>query len=85
MGYEHLKCVQGHYLNAALLKTGRSGKREKGDRKEIEREGEKKKEREKREANKRIGSCRIGERRETEDLGLSCLKVPDESSVSSSR
>lgn len=30
----------------------------------------------------RIGGCRIGER--MEDLGLSCLKVPDESSVSSS-
>ncbi|KYN39444.1 hypothetical protein ALC56_05937 [Trachymyrmex septentrionalis] len=46
--------VLGRYLNAALLKTGRSGERGKGD----------------------------GWREE--DLGLSCPKVPDESSVSSS-
>ncbi|EGI69026.1 hypothetical protein G5I_02194 [Acromyrmex echinatior] len=64
--------VLGRYLNAALLKTGRSGKRGKGDGEE------RMKKEEKREANKRSGGWR------EEDLGLSCPKVPDESSVSSS-
>lgn len=52
------KCVQGRYLNAAPLKTGRSGKRGKGDCEE--RRGKKE---EKREANKRSGGCRVGEKR----------------------
>lgn len=82
MGYERLKCVQGRYLNAAPLKTERSGKRDKRDRKEIGKKRKREKMKKKRDRQIRIGGCRVGER--MEDLGLSCLKVPDESSVSSS-